>query len=43
VTAALDPATGRVYLPSAQYLPAVGSERPKMVPGSFRLLVVAPR
>jgi YVTN family beta-propeller protein len=42
-TAALDPATGRIYLPSAQYLPAGGSERPKMVPGSFRLLVVAPR
>ena len=42
-TAALDPSTGRVYLPSAQYLPAVGKERPRMVPGSFRLIVVAPR
>ena len=42
-TIAVDPATGRAYLPSAQYLPAVGKDRPKMVPGSFRLLVVAPR
>ena len=42
-TIAIDPSTGRAYLPSAQYLPAVGKDRPKMVPGSFRLLVVAPR
>ena len=42
-TIALDPTTGRAYLPSAQYLPAVGKDRPKMVSGSFRLLVVAPR
>ena len=42
-TIALDPATGRSYLPSAQYLPPVGTDRPKMVPGTFRLLVVAPR
>ncbi|MBA3896668.1 MAG: YncE family protein [Sphingomonadaceae bacterium] len=41
-TIALDPSTGRLYLPSAQYLPAVGTARPAMVPGSFRLLVVAP-
>ena len=42
-TIALDPSTGRAYLPSAQYLPAVGKDRPKMIPGTFRLLVVAPR
>lgn len=42
-TIALDPATGRAYLPSAQYLPALGKDRPKMVPGSYRLIVVAPR
>ena len=42
-TIALDPSTGRAYLPSAQYLPPVGKDRPKMVPGSFRLLVVAPK
>ena len=41
-TIALDPSTGRAYLPSADFLPATGSERPKMVPGSFRLLVLAP-
>ena len=41
-TIALDPSTGRAYLPSAEFLPATGSERPKMVPGSFRLLVLAP-
>lgn len=41
-TIALDPATGRLYLPSAQYLPAVGTARPAMAPGSFRILVVAP-
>ena len=41
-TIALDPSTGRLYVPSAEFLPANGSERPKMVPGSFRLLVLAP-
>ena len=41
-TIALDPTTGRAYLPSAQYLPAIGKDRPKMIPGTFRLLVVAP-
>lgn len=41
-TIALDTSTGRLYLPSAQYLPAVGTARPAMVPGSFRILVVAP-
>ena len=42
-TIAIDESTGRAYLPSAQYLPAVGKDRPKMIPGTFRLLVVAPR
>lgn len=41
-TIALDPTTGRAYLPSATLAPAIGNARPKAVPGSFRLLVVAP-
>ena len=41
-TIALDSSTGRVYLPSATLAPAVGEERPKPIPGSFRVLVVAP-
>ena len=41
-TVALDPSTGRLYLPCAQYLPAVGTARPAMAPGSFHILVVAP-
>ncbi len=41
-TIALDPTTGRAYLPSATLAPAVGNERPKPVPGTFRVLVVAP-
>lgn len=41
-TIALDPVTGRAYLPAATLAPAVGSARPKAVPGSFRVLVVAP-
>jgi DNA-binding beta-propeller fold protein YncE len=41
-TVGLDERTGRLYLPSADYLPAEGGQRPKMKPGSFRLLVVAP-
>lgn len=42
-TGAVDPRTGRIYLPSAQYLPpAKAGERPRMVPGSFRLLVIDP-
>ena len=41
-TIALDPLTGRAYLPSAALAPAVNGERPKPVPGSFRVLVVAP-
>jgi YVTN family beta-propeller protein len=40
-TIALDPLTGRAYLPSAKLAPPVGNERPKPVPGTFRVLVVA--
>lgn len=39
-TAALDPATGRVFLPSAKFQPAQQGQRPAMVPGSAHLLVV---
>lgn len=39
-TGALDPATGRVYLPTAEYEPAKPGERPAAVPGTFHILVV---
>ncbi|CAN5371733.1 hypothetical protein BH10PSE2_BH10PSE2_04270 [soil metagenome] len=42
-TIALDPLTGHVFLPSADYSPAVDGGRLAMVPGSFRLLVVGSR
>jgi YVTN family beta-propeller protein len=41
-TVALDPSTGRAYLPAADLQPPVANERPKSVPGSFRIIVVAP-
>jgi len=41
-TIAIDPSTGRAYLPSTTLAPPVGNERPKAVPGTFRVLVVAP-
>lgn len=41
-TVALDPSTGRLYLPHAQYLPASGGGRPALAPGTFHVLVVAP-
>ena len=41
-TIALDPSTGRAYLPATDLLPAVGSDRPKAAPGTFRVIVVAP-
>ena len=41
-TIALDPSTGRAYLPAADLQPPVGNERPKAVPGTFRILVVEP-
>jgi DNA-binding beta-propeller fold protein YncE len=40
-TGAVDAATGRVYLPAARYSPApTAGERPRMVPGTFEILVV---
>ena len=42
-TIALDPSTGRAYLPSAQFGAApAGGGRPPMTPGTFKVLVVAP-
>ena len=41
-TLALDERTGRIYLPTAQYTPAVGGGRPKATPGTFQVLVVGP-
>jgi DNA-binding beta-propeller fold protein YncE len=41
-TIALDPSTGRAYLPASELQAPVGNERPKAVPGTFRILVVAP-
>lgn len=40
-TLAVDERTGRVYLPTAEYQPAVGGGRPTVVPGTFGVLVVA--
>jgi YVTN family beta-propeller protein len=42
-TIAIDPASGRVYLPSASLAPAVGTERPKPIPGTFRVLGLEPK
>lgn len=42
-TAALDPASGKVYLPAASFGAAVGTGRAPMVPGSFHLLVLTPQ
>lgn len=40
-TGAVDSSTGRVYLPAARFRPpAATGERPKMVPGSFEILVI---
>ena len=41
-TAAIDPVTGRVYLSAASFAPPVGKERAKMIPGSYRVLVLEP-
>ncbi len=42
-TGALDPRTGRLYLPTAGFGPApAGGGRPAMVSGSFQVLVVSP-
>ena len=43
-TAAIDAATGRLYLPSARFGPPVaGAKRGAMEAGSFHVLVMAPR
>jgi hypothetical protein len=39
-TIAADPATHRLYLPTAQFEPAVQGERRKGVPGSLHVLVL---
>ncbi|MBS0410564.1 MAG: YncE family protein [Proteobacteria bacterium] len=39
-TIALDPRTGRLYLPSAEYRLAPDSGRPTPVPGTFQIIVV---
>jgi DNA-binding beta-propeller fold protein YncE len=42
-TGALDPATGKVYLPTAKFAPpAPGQRRGVMEPGSFHILVLSP-
>jgi YVTN family beta-propeller protein len=41
-TIAVDDRTGRVYLPTAQYVLAAGGGRPTTVPGTFQVLVVGP-
>ncbi|MGA9657759.1 MAG: hypothetical protein WBQ60_01470 [Asticcacaulis sp.] len=42
-TAALDPDTGRIYLPFAEYDPPPKPEnRPSIVPDTFAVLVVGP-
>jgi YVTN family beta-propeller protein len=42
-TIALDPSTGRTYLPAADMLPAEPGQRPQAKPGTFRVLILAPR
>ncbi|MDQ0469089.1 hypothetical protein [Labrys wisconsinensis] len=40
---AVDVATGRLYLPTAEFVPPVSpGSRPTLVPGTFKILVVAP-
>jgi hypothetical protein len=40
-TGAVDSGAGRVYLPAARFMPpAAPGERPRMVPGSFEILVI---
>ncbi len=43
-TGAVDPETGRVYLPTAGYKPSpTTGARPLMTPGTFEILVLAPK
>jgi DNA-binding beta-propeller fold protein YncE len=39
-TGAVDPKTGRVYLPTATFTPGEAGQRPKMVPNTFQVLVL---
>jgi len=41
-TAALDPASGKLYLPAARFQPAAAGQHPAMVPGSFHIAVLNP-
>jgi len=41
-TAAIDPSSGRVFLPSAQFMPAKAGQRPQAVGGTAHLLIYAP-
>ena len=41
-TAALDPVSGRVYLPAARFEPAAAGGRPTLIAGSVHLIVLEP-
>jgi len=41
-TATIDQSSGRVFLPSAQFLPPKDGQRPQAVPGTAHLLIYAP-
>ncbi len=41
-TAAIDPATGRIFLPAARFGQGEPGKRPPLVPGSFHVLVMTP-
>ena len=41
-TATIDQASGRIFLPSAQFLPAKDGQRPQAVSGTAHLLIYAP-
>jgi len=41
-TASLDEATGRIFMPSAQFKPAEAGKFPQAVPGTAHLLIFAP-
>ena len=42
-TGAVDPDSGKVYLPTAELVPAAAGGRPQPKPGTFHILVLAPR
>lgn len=42
-TLALDDASGRIYVPTAQFTAAAGGGRPTIVPGTFTILVIGRR